>query len=241
MWLKKLKKKKLQYTLVAVILFLTAAIFSACLCFTVEANIFSQNYYSKGKSPDYFLDISGKDAGNLLMQKAKENKDFTKITSIKGKEISERLEDNGNNITPEFFYFYEMDNYHTLPWAVSPVEYTKTESKPSAGEIWVTKAYADSKNIRLGDKIVVNNAQHTILTVSALIDDATCPSTMFGEYPFYVDNITLNEFANDTPISLVTINSPKGENSVSEWLNTLPSNLKGVIIDKYPVSLLLMT
>jgi putative ABC transport system permease protein len=240
MWLKKLRKKKLQYALVAIILFLTAAIFSACLCFTVEANIFAKNYYSKGKSPDYFIDIGGGNASGFL-SKAKDNKDFTKVTSIKGKAISEKLEDNGNNVTPPDFYFYAIDNVHSLSWSVSPEEYIKKESKPAMGEIWVTKVYADLKNIRLGDKILIKNAQQTTLTVSAIIDDATCTSTLMGTYPFYVSNNTLNEFANDTPVTFVTISSQKGEDSIHDWLRTLPDNLENAITEKYTVSILVMS
>lgn len=239
MWLKKLRHNRLQFILVACILFFTAAILSACLCFTVETNNYTQNYYSKGKSPDFFINIQGKAQGKLFTEKAKSNKEFTNVEAVNGISLKEKLEYKGNNITPAYFYLYAPDNYKDLSWKVTPVEYIKSETKPGNGEIWVTKVFADLKSIKLGDTISVKNSQHTKLKVSALIDDAVCQSTLVGVYPFYVNKSTLIKLGNEAVSTFVTISSKKSENSVSVWLHSLPYELTTSITMDYPKSMLL--
>lgn len=241
MWRKKLRQKKLQFVLVALILFFTAGIFSSCLCFTVETNLYTANYYAKGKSPDVFLGMTGEKQRADFLTRARQNSDFTNVASLKGKRLSEKMNFQGNNIAPNFVYLYALENYTKLPWKLSAVRGAINELGPAYGEIWLTQTYADLKHVKPGDKIEFSNSGHTTLTVSALVNDAVCPASTMGIFPFYVNEKNLNDFSNDTDFSFVSISSKKDSKSVESWLKDLPADLKQTFLVNFTVGDVLMS
>lgn len=64
----------------------------------------------------------------------------------------------GRDITPGFFSFYALPDYHTVSWKITPQTGTMNKKGPSAGEIWVPGVFADQKNIKTGDKITLQGA-----------------------------------------------------------------------------------
>ena len=52
MWLAKIKKKKLQYIFLSIIIILTVALISTCTVFTVVSNTFTNEYYKGDDTPD---------------------------------------------------------------------------------------------------------------------------------------------------------------------------------------------
>ncbi|GGL51006.1 ABC transporter permease [Sporolactobacillus putidus] len=241
MWIHKLRKKKLQFTLIGVILFFASAIFSACLIFTVETSNYAADYYSKKNSPDLFVNISRGAPAKQLLAQARSNKDFTHIATLDGRNVADKLMSGGRDITPGFFSFYALPDYRSVSWKITPQTGTMNKKGPAAGEIWVPGVFADQKGIRTGDKITLQGASNRTLTVSEIINDATCPSSMFGIYPFYVSQATLSSLKGGKPTVLLAINSKTDYSSAETWLHNLPPSITNALSGTFNVSQLLLS
>lgn len=71
MWLKKIKKKKLQFTIVTFILLMSTAILTACISFTLGVQEFVDDYYAYDQCPALFT-ILTEDNGVELLQNTPE-------------------------------------------------------------------------------------------------------------------------------------------------------------------------
>lgn len=240
MWKKKLRQKKIQFLLIGIILFFASAIFSACLCFTVATQSYATAYYAKNKCPEVFVTVgSGAPAGQLLSQ-LKSDRDFTRIVSLDGRSTSVKLLHDGHDISPGFYTFYALPDYHSLSWQVTPISGKTNADGPAPGEIWIPQLYADHQHIRIGDKIELKGSA-TALTVSATLDDATCPSSMFGIYPLYVAKSTLDSEIGGQSCKMMAINSKTSYSQVESWLRSRPSSITKGLMDTYNVSQLLLS
>lgn len=241
MWIHKLRKKKLQFTLIGIILFFTSAIFSACLIFTVETSNYAADYYSKKNVPDLFVSVSRGAPAEQLLAQARNNKNFTHLATLDGRIVSDKLMFGGRDITPGLFSFYALPDYHVVSWKITPQVGTMNKKGPAAGEIWVTSVLADQKGIRTGDKITLQGNSNRTLTVSEIINDATCPSSMFGVYPFYVSKSTLASLKGGKSTVLLAINSKTDYSSDGTWLRNLPPSITNALSDNFNVSQLLLS
>lgn len=241
MWIHKLRKKKLQFTLIGIILFFASAIFSACLIFTVETSNYAADYYSKKNSPDLFVNVSRGAPAERLLAQAGNNKDFTRVATLDGRIVADKLMFGGRDITPGLFSFYALPDYRAVSWKITPQTGIQNKTGPAPGEIWLPGVFADQKGIRTGDKITLQGTSNRTLTVSGLINDATCPSGMFGIYPFYVSESTLSSLKGGESTVLLAINSKKDYSDAETWLHNLPSSITSALFTSFNVSQLLLS
>lgn len=242
MWIHKLRKKKLQFTLIGIILFFASAIFSACLIFTVETNNYAADYYSKKNSPDLFVNVSRGAPAQQLLARASRNKEFTDLATLDGRVVRDQLMSGGRDVTPGgLFSFYALPDYRDVSWKITPQAGAMNKKGPASGEIWVPSVLADQKEIKIGDKITLKGASNRTLTVSTIINDATCPSSMFGIYPFYVSEATLSSLKGGKPTVLIAITSKKDYTHAEAWLRNLPSSITNALSDNFNVSQLLLS
>lgn len=241
MWTHKLRKRKIQFLLVGLILFFASAIFIGCLSFTLEVNRFTANYYAKKNSPDLFVSILDGSPSEQLLSQAKINPDLSKITEMNGffGDVSgDTLWWRGRNITPQYYNFYAINDVHALPWKIT-AQNTRS-SGPKAGEVWVTHVFADQKGIKPGDTITLNDSSSVPLTVSAIIDDAACPGSTFGIYPFYISQGTLNRLSPAYHCRMITFQTDQSLDRTEKWLDGLSPSITQNIHMKFDVTQLTM-
>ena len=217
MWLKKMKQKKVQFVLIAAILCFTAAIFSACISFTVETDRFTNQYFSYNVCPIQFNIINGKVDGSILT----ENKDIMqlldKVTVANAKYYDASLYIDGKNVKNSSTFFYELESTDRIGYQVMVLDGDRLSKSPKNGEIWVCSVGATANDIKLGDQISIGKTGENKLTVSAIVSTPICPSGFMGVYPYYVNKKTLasiegmdatavNLFAKTESITLEEIN-----------------------------------
>jgi ABC-type transport system, involved in lipoprotein release, permease component len=240
MWMHKLRKKKFQFLLIGIILFFASAIFIACLSFTVETGNYAADYFSKRNCPDVFVSVASGAPAEALLKEAQQSPDFTHLVTLASYLPDGKLKIGNRDITPNYYHIYALSDYHTLSWQVTPISGKTNENGPASGEIWVTNVYADQKNIHVGDKIMISGSGRP-LTVSALIDDAFCPSSMFGVYPFYVNEPTLSSFTGGISSRLLVISSKTDYTQVETWLRGRSALITESLMDTFNVSQLMMS
>lgn len=237
MWTHKLRKRKIQFLLVGLILFFASAIFIGCLSFTLEINRFTASYYSKKNSPDLFISILDGSPAEQLLTQAKANPDLSKIAEMNGffgSVSGDTLWRHGQNITPQYYNFYVINDVHALPWKITAK--SALSGGPKAGEIWVTRVFADQEGIKQGDTITLNDSSAIQLTVSAIVDDATYPSSTFGVDPFYIAQGTLNRLSPAYHCRMITFQTDQSIDRTEKWLDNLSPSITQNIHMKFDVS-----
>lgn len=179
MWLKKIRQKKLQYTLIALILAITALIFCTCLGFVIEVNAFSADYYAHGNIPDYRITTLSEDAVQILKEKQKNSNEVTEVNVYPSLSLNQKFYKNNeieeNEIVDSFTKIIGIENYQDLPYEVTLLQGDVKSKMPAMGEIWIPKLYSDILDIQVGDSIYFKNGEMS-LKVTTLFNDALLPN-----------------------------------------------------------------
>ncbi|MFX3618658.1 MAG: hypothetical protein ACE3JK_14210 [Sporolactobacillus sp.] len=166
-----------------------------------------------------------------LLARANRNKDFTHLATL-----------NGRGITPGgLLSFYALPDYHAVSWKITPQKGDRIKKGPAPGEVWVPGVFADQKRIQIGDKITLKGGSGRTFTVSAIINDATNPSSMFGIYSFYVSEPTLSLLKGGESLVLLAINSKKDYSSAETWLRNQPFSITRTLTTSFNISQLYHT
>jgi len=228
MWIKKLKQKKLQFSLVAIILFFAAMVFSACLSFTVETNNYTSNVYKNGSCPELFIWLSG-DNIKPLLDEQKKNSNINEVFTLEGRQISEEITVDGHSINNTYASLFAIDDYNKLPWQVQISGGADTPC-PKDGEIWVTKLYADLNNIKLGDTIEIAGEKTVSLKISALINNVLQPASTMSIPQFYINKENLVDFPQNTKDTFISLDVKKNVEQAKSIIEKLPDEFQKSIM-----------
>ncbi|MCL2747725.1 MAG: ABC transporter permease [Oscillospiraceae bacterium] len=198
MWLKKLRHKKLQFTLVGIVLFVSALIFSASLCFTMEAGRLGEEYYNRDGMPNLFYSSSDKDLPDAI-QKALP---AAYLGTAEGVQLSEPIEYAGKKATGIIMVF-PLEDCKDVLWEVVPKEGDTDQPGPRPGEVWITKVWADLKGMKTGDTIIVQG--DLPLRVGALVNTYINPSTDVSLVLFFVNPDDMGALAELPPAFIVPL------------------------------------
>jgi putative ABC transport system permease protein len=186
MWIRKIKRKKLQFFLIGIILFFAAAIFTGCLLFSTEANIFVKHYFNRERNYDVFTCISSPDCIKQLNEKAKADPGIEKVNCMDSILVRDAYKLNGASMSGILFLLTKIDDIKNMPYATS-IDRGEEASCPKDNEVWITKLYAEKNHAEIGDRITVNG---TNLTVSAIIKCAISPNSMMSYNPVLINEAT---------------------------------------------------
>jgi len=156
MWKKKIKQKKLQLILIAIILMVSSSIFALSMSFTSTVSKYTNDYYEGENIKDIVVQTYNEDViskvESFIMEEETNEKDIRKT---KGLTVDRQvfLGDENLDLGMANLIIYEGMKAH--PWDVVITEGEKVTT-PSKGTIWVSNLLADSKNLKIGDKLIFN-------------------------------------------------------------------------------------
>lgn len=218
MWIKKIRKNRLQFLMIGAILCLTAVIFSACLIFTVEISRYSTDYYSRAHFPDVLLIVKSGDAKRQILNTPDARRSIAAIDALPGRAIDGNIHVGRQTIAKGFTQFWAITDFRKLPWQVTITAGRRTPA-PATGDIWIGKIYADMHGIHVGDKL---RAGGRTFRVSALVNAATCPSATIGIYPFYLNAKDVRAMPSQAACSLIAVRFKQTATNSSDWISQLP-------------------
>ncbi len=221
MWIRKIKRKKLQFFLISVILFFAAAIFSGCLLFSTDASVFIKHYFSREKNYDTFTCIESKDSAELIMQKAAADPDIAEAKCLDSVMIHDAYKLNGEASAGFLRIFSKLDNYKNLPFAAS-IYMGEEAACPKDNEVWVTKVYAHKNKVKIGDVMTVNGKA---LTISAIMKCAISPSSTMSFTPIFLNDTTYNQLSEDKNYAgIISLKSIVDENYTYDFVKSNVDN-----------------
>lgn len=235
MWKKKIKQKKLQLILIAIILMVSSSIFALSMSFTSTVSKYTNEYYGGENIKDIVVQTYNDDVISKVENfiKEKETNEID-VRKTKGLTVDRQvfLEDENLDLGMASLIIYEGMKSH--PWDVVVTEGEKAMT-PSKGTIWVSNLLADSKNLKIGDKIKIKDGdEYKYLTISALVNDSLIPSSVMGYNNLYVNSNDygyFNEFIKSQYIGYDS--SKEGNDATSELISYIGGSIDGVIYDKW--------
>lgn len=214
MWLKKLKKKKLQCFLIGVMIFLSALIFASSVSLITFINGYANKYYSNDK---YYNIISFNDKESSKADTLKWGKSNSKVKGVKVLDIlnsgnniylkGEKVEEPDYNVVP-------LKDYKNVPFGLTKVKSLNNSKCPKKGEIWVTQLFADGYKIKLGNvlEFKINN-KITNLKVTSLINDSLQPCSLLDETLFYINKENTKDFTSFNKKEITLVNTKNNEDA----------------------------
>jgi putative ABC transport system permease protein len=235
MWKKKIKQKKLQLILIAIILMVSSSIFALSMSFTSTVSKYTNDYYEGENIKDivvqtYNVDVISK-VESFIMEEETNEKDIRKT---KGLTVDRQvfLGDENLDLGMANLIIYEGMKAH--PWDVVITEGEKVTT-PSKGTIWVSNLLADSKNLKIGDKLKIKDGdEYKYLTISALVNDSLVPSSVMGYNNLYINSNDYWDFNELIKSQYIGYDSSKeGNDATSELVSYIGDSIDGVIYDKW--------
>ena len=233
MWLKKLKKKKLQCFLIGSLLFLSSLIFTSSLSMLTSIKGYVNKFYSNDKFYDIVCYNANESSTNNVVKWGNSNAQVKNIKTIEAFTSGNDLYHNGTNLKISMYDVVPIEDSKNLPYGLNKSDSSNNENYPKAGEVWITSLQADSYNIHLGDTLTFKTkAKDVTLKVSSLINDSIQPSSTMGLINLYTNKNSAEGFSSFRKTSLIFIDIKSGA-SVSNVEKDLITAVKvgGFIMD----------
>ncbi|WP_346929974.1 FtsX-like permease family protein [Clostridium sp.] len=235
MWKKKIKQKKLQLILIVIILMVSSSIFALSMSFTSTVSKYTNDYYEGENIKDIIVQTYNDDVISKVESfiKEKETNEID-VRKTKGLTVDRQvfLGDENLDLGMASLIIYEGMKAH--PWDVVITEGEKVAT-PSKGTVWVSNLLADSKNLKIGDKLKIKNGdEYKYLTISALINDSLVPGSFMGFNNLYISSNDYEDFNKPIKSEYIGYDSSKeGSDATSELISYIGDSIDGVIYDKW--------
>lgn len=192
MWLKKIKKNKVQYGLVGFMVFLSVCIFTLCWCFVSEFSTFATTVLTEDNSSDVYIVSFGCNEleDNIIEDEEKEN--IESYNAFVGASISEPILYNEKDVTLLYQMMLDVEDVNDME------EFTIIESEndkiaPEKGEVWLPQVLAMPNGINIGDEIEISYDNPVKLRVSGIYTAKLLTSSNLAFAPIMVCDKDFNE------------------------------------------------
>lgn len=219
MWIKKLKKKKIQFIVLGLILAFASMLLSTCLSFSIEVEQYTNERFSRANNSDLFLYATG-GTSDYIQPLLKEHDPTSTLTTYNGFFIDTLPMYHQDTLVSDYItplFALELEDYTTLPFQMSVVASNSTANTPAKGEVWVQKIVADNHDINVGDTFAMKGSSYEF-TVSGIVNDNTKPVSMTTGAFIYFNKADRNAFINQQPLEFISITSEQDINVLSQWI-----------------------
>ncbi|CEP89581.1 ABC transporter permease [[Clostridium] sordellii] len=235
MWKKKIKQKKIQFILIAIILMVSSSIFAISISLTSTVEEYTNEYYKGENIKDIVVQTYNKDIISRIedfieKKEPKENDIRYSDALIVDRQVF--LESKNLDLSMASLVTFENKKSH--PWDVVITEGEKRD-RPSKGTIWVPNIIADYKDIKIGDKLRIKDGkEYKYLSVSALVNESLIPNSMVGSTNLYINKEDYKMFNNLVKSHFIGYNSSKeAENATKELSTYIGDSFEGLMLDKW--------
>jgi len=234
-WLAKIKKKKLQYIFLSIIIILTVALISTCTIFTVISNTFTDEYYKGDDTPEIMAVTDSysvkekvrawyKDQGDTV----RNLKEYETYSSSNNLRLKDRI------LKATMGYIVTTNSMGDLSWKLKVVEGNTKEKAPQKGEIWISNILAEAEKINIGDQITIKSeSKDNEFQISGIINDSNQPSSTLGVQYVYINEEDKDAVKDLPKANFITLNTDKDSaKTTKELITYINEPLSGFIINK---------
>ncbi|MFQ9310989.1 MAG: FtsX-like permease family protein [Paraclostridium sordellii] len=235
MWKKKIKQKKIQFILIAIILMVSSSIFAISISLTSIVEEYTNEYYKGENIKDIVVQTYNKDIisriEDFIEKKEPKENDIRYSDALM---VDRQVFLESKNLDLSMASLVTFENKKSHPWDVVITEGEKRD-RPSRGTIWVPNIIADYKDIKIGDKLRIKDGkEYKYLSVSALVNESLIPNSMVGSTNLYINKEDYKTFNNLVKSHFIGYNSSKeAENATKELSTYIGDSFEGLMIDKW--------
>lgn len=235
MWKKKIKQKKIQFILIAIILMVSSSIFAISISLTSTVEEYTNEYYKGENIKDIVVQTYNKDIisriEDFIEKKEPKENDIRYSDALM---VDRQVFLESKNLDLSMASLVTFENKKSHPWDVVTTEGEKRD-RPSKGTIWVPNIIADYKDIKIGDKLRIKDGkEYKYLSVSALVNESLIPNSMVGSTNLYINKEDYNTFNNLVKSQFIGYNSSKeAEGATKELSNYIGDSFEGLMLDKW--------
>ena len=219
MWIKKLKKKKIQFIVLGLILAFASMLLSTCLSFSIEVEQYTNERFSRENNSDLFLYATG-GTSDYIGPLLKEHDTTATLTTYNGYFIDTLPMYHKDTLVSDYItplFALEVEDYDSMPFQMEVVSGNTTTSGPETGEVWIQKIIADNHNIKIGDTFSIKGTSNKF-TVSAIVNDNTKPVSMSTGAFIYFNKTDNKVFEKQQPLEFISITSDQEIDTLSQWI-----------------------
>ncbi|CEK37991.1 ABC transporter permease [Paraclostridium sordellii] len=235
MWKKKIKQKKIQFILIAIILMVSSSIFAISISLTSTVEEYTNEYYKGENIKDIVVQTYNKDIisriEDFIEKKEPKENDIRYSDALM---VDRQVFLESKNLDLSMASLVTFENKKSHPWDVVITEGEKRD-RPSRGTIWVPNIIADYKDIKIGDKLRIKDGkEYKYLSVSALVNESLIPNSMVGSTNLYINKEDYKTFNNLVKSHFIGYNSSKeAENATKELSTYIGDSFEGLMLDKW--------
>lgn len=240
MWRKKIKQKKTQFILIGIILMVSSSIFATSISLTSTVEKYTNEYYKGENIKDIVVQTYSKNIISKIedfIEEKEPNENDVRYSN--GLMIDRKVFLGSKNLDLSMASLVTFENKNKHPWDVVITEGEK-KYKPSKGTVWVPNLIADSKNLKIGDKLrIKDDNEYKYLTISALVNESLIPNSMVGSTNLYINKEDYNVFNNLAKSEFIGYNSSKEKDDATKELSSyLSDSFEGLMLDKWIINFL---
>lgn len=235
MWKKKIKQKKIQFILIAIILMVSSSIFAISISLTSTVEEYTNEYYKGDNIKDIVVQTYNKDIisriEDFIEKKEPKENDIRYSDALM---VDRQVFLESKNLDLSMASLVTFENKKSHPWDVVITEGEKRD-RPSRGTIWVPNIIADYKDIKIGDKLRIKDGkEYKYLSVSALVNESLIPNSMVGSTNLYINKEDYKTFNNLVKSHFIGYNASKeAENATKELSTYIGDSFEGLMLDKW--------
>lgn len=235
MWKKKIKQKKIQFILIAIILMVSSSIFAISISLTSTVEEYTNEYYKGDNIKDIVVQTYNKDIisriEDFIEKKEPKENDIRYSDALM---VDRQVFLESKNLDLSMASLVTFENKKSHPWDVVITEGEKRD-RPSKGTIWVPNIIADYKHIKIGDKLRIKDGkEYKYLSVSALVNESLIPNSMVGSTNLYINKEDYKTFNNLVKSHFIGYNSSKEAEDATKELSTyIGDSFEGLMLDKW--------
>ncbi|MDO5520574.1 MAG: ABC transporter permease [bacterium] len=216
--MKKLKKKKLQFAVIGIILCLAATILTTCLSFSEEVDRYIEKQYQPGENAALMVYVT-KGTTDYLKKALDDNKEISNYTTYQCFQVLKTPLKHKDTLVRDYInplYAIVIDDKDTLPFHLTSVKGDTASKAPNKGQVWVQNIVAENHDIHTSDNFLIND---TSLTVSTLVNDTRKPVSMTTGASIFISKEDTTYFSSDQELELLCIHSDAKSEELQSWLD----------------------
>lgn len=219
MWKKKIGNSKLSFVLIAVILMVTSGLLSTSQIFIENIKSSITDYYSNPTFPDVYLYNSSEKELKMLEEQASEGeliKNFQEYKALYSSMNINKL--NHEQFNEDRNLIISIKDIEDLNWDLTLLEGDHKPS-PKEGEIWISKIFADKKELKLNDVIKIDKAAESQFKISAIINDSQNASLANPAKIMYINEKDIPLFDEEVRGGFVVFKYASEKEAVATYLD----------------------
>jgi putative ABC transport system permease protein len=182
-----------------------AAVFSICVCFTMELRAYARDRFGEQYCPDVFVYALGNMGFEENFPELSLLSNIDSAHALKGKYISAPVKHGDANISSITNMACVLEDTEYLRY-MDFIEGGLGAAQPNAGEIWITSTLANSYGISVGDVLRISYVNPVELTVSAIFAATFAPSERLTIMPNIINPETLGLLSHERDTGVWALN-----------------------------------